>query len=361
MQQYEQRREQVRAAMRERKLGGLLVSHAANRYYLSGFELHDPQFNESAGHLLLTADGNDWLCTDSRYETAAKRLWAPERVCIYGGNAPADIARLAADVVDATTDLGFEAKTLSLDVYERLRDALPAGRGLTRGDGLVEALREVKDADEIARLERACALNHALMAWLPSQLAAEKTEAELAWAIERFFRERGASELSFASIVGRGPNGALPHYIPSAHERIGTNDSVLIDVGCRLDDYCSDQTRTFWVGGKPSDVFSRTLDAVRAAQDAALAVIRPGVRACDVYTTAMDVFVKLGVDKAFTHGLGHGIGLETHEGPSLNRRNERPLCVGNVVTVEPGLYYPEWGGVRWEYMVVVTDDGARVL
>lgn len=362
MHRYEQRRERLRALMREQGLAALLVTHAANRFYLSGFELHDPQCNESAGRLLILPDGKDWLCTDARYLTAAQRLWDPSRVFIYGADCAAQLAKLIADQVAPTTgSIGFEAKIMTLDFYDELRNALPDTHSLARADGLVEQLRRIKDEDEIARMRRACALNHELMAWLPPQLVAERSEADLAWRIERFFRERGASELAFASIVGRGPNGALPHYIPSTSEPLHTEDSVLVDVGCRLDDYCSDQTRTFWVGGKPSDVFLRTLDAVQEAQKRAIAVIRPGVRACDVFQQAMSYFESLGLDKAFTHSLGHGIGLETHEGPSLNSRNTAPLEAGMVVTVEPGLYYPEWGGVRWEYMVVVTPDGAQIL
>ena len=225
----------------------------------------------------------------------------------------------------------------------------------------MEALRRIKDESEIDRLARSCRLNHRLMDWLPSVLSSDCTEAGLAWSIEKFFREHGASELSFSSIVGRGTNAALPHYMPSPEVRIGENTLVLVDVGCRLDDYCSDQTRTFWVGGKPEERFLRTLEAVRGAQDKAVAAIRPGVRACDVFAAAVEHFTALGVREAFTHSLGHGVGLETHEGPSLNSRNTMPLEAGMVITVEPGLYYPEWGGIRWEYMVLVTEDGCLVL
>ena len=132
---------------------------------------------------------------------------------------------------------------------------------------------------------------------------------------------------------------------------------VLVDVGCRLEDYCSDQTRTFWVGEKPTERFKKTLEAVQEAQHKAIRAIHPGVLACDVYKAARGHFESLGVAEAFTHGVG----LETHEGPSLNGRNKTPLEPGMIVTVEPGLYFPEWGGIRWEHMVLVTEDGCRVL
>lgn len=352
---FAQRRERLRALMFDRRLDALLVSLDANRYYLSGFELHDPQVNESAGRLLVCANGKDWLFTDARYLDAAKRLWDAERVFIYSGKPPEEMGSLIAGL--GLQRVGFEAKILALDVFERLGSAVE----WVRADTIVETLRQIKDDDELARMTRACALNHQLMEALPAQLVPGQSEADTSWFIERFFREGGASGLAFPNIVGFGPNGALPHYIPSSQVRLGEEDSVLIDVGCRVDDYCSDQTRSFWVGSRPSDVFLRALDAVQAAQSAAIAMIRPGVRACDVYQVAYAHFDRLGVAAAFTHSLGHGIGLQTHEGPSLNSRNETLLSAGMVITVEPGLYYPEWGGVRWEHMVLVTEDGSRVF
>ncbi len=355
---YARRREDLRAAMHKEGLDALLVSAAAGRYYFSGFELHDPQFNESAGHLLVTAQGDDWLCTDSRYLDAARRLWPEERIFIYRGSAFKEFGAFFSDRVRGV--LGFEAQTLSLASWEVLSHHL---RGVTfkPADALARNLRQRKDADEILRMRRSCALNERLMQWLPSQIVEGETETAISWKIERYFRENGASELAFANIVAYGHNAALPHAIPSADVFVRAGAPLLVDVGCRLDGYCSDQTRTFWIGEKPSDVFTHALELVQEAQRRAIAVIRPGVRACDVFAEAYNFFVKHGVEKAFTHGLGHGVGLETHEAPSLNSRNEQLLEPGMVVTVEPGLYYPEWGGIRWEHMVLVTEDGADIL
>ena len=358
---YELRRERLRALMHEQGLDALLISHAANRYYLSGFELHDPQLNESAGRLVIMADGKDWLCTDSRYLDAARRLWASDRVFIYASDAPGDIARMLARQIPGK-GVGFEAGAVTLDFYEHLAEGF-AGSGcrLMRADGLVERLRIIKDADEILRMERSCQLNQQLMEWLPGVLVPGRSEADVAWDIEMFFRHHGASELAFTSIVGCGVNAALPHYIPSPTVQLQANELVLIDVGCRLDDYCSDQTRTFWVGDSPSEQFRQTLEAVQEAQHQAIAAIQPGIMARDLYRIARESFEKRGVAHLFTHGLGHGVGLETHEGPSLNNRNETILEPGMIVTVEPGLYRPEWGGIRWEHMVLVTEDGCRTL
>lgn len=351
---YGVRRERLRALLRERGLDALLVSHAANRFYLSGFELHDPQCNESAGRLLITADGQDWLCTDARYLDAAHRLWDENRIFIYGGDTAGQLRSLLRE--KAAGPIGIEADALSLEFYRKMAPGL----ALRTAGGLVEELRLIKDAHEIAAMERSCALNQRLMEWLPAQLVPGRTERELSWCIETFFRENGASELAFANIVAVGPNAALPHYIPG-DVPIAEECPVLIDVGARLDLYCSDQTRTFWVGECPTVEFTRTLELVRAAQEAAIAAIRPGMKAAEVYKTARRVFETAGEAAFFTHGLGHGVGLETHEAPSLGARSEGVLRPGMVITVEPGLYYPQWGGVRWEYMVLVEEDGVRIL
>ena len=325
----EQRRERLRALMREQGIEALLISHAANRYYLSGFELHDVQLNESAGRLIVMADGKDWILTDSRYLDAARRLWEPERVFIYGADAPEDIAKLLKGLVPGKT-IGFEARAVTLEFYEKFAETL-AGSGcrLSKADGLVERLRVIKDTEEIRRMEISCRLNQQMMEWLPGVLVPGRSEAAVSWDIEMLFAD--------------------------------PENLVLVDVGCRLEDYCSDQTRTFWVGEKPTERFKKTLEAVQEAQYKAIRAIHPGVLACDVYKAARGHFESLGVAEAFTHGLGHGVGLETHEGPSLNGRNKTPLEPGMIVTVEPGLYFPEWGGIRWEHMVLVTEDGCRVL
>ena len=351
---YAARREKLRSLMRREQLGALLVSLDANRFYLSGFELIDHQSNESAGCLLILPDGNDWLCTDARYLDAAKRLWDEDHIFIYSGDAPAQINALARD--KARGDIGFEAKCTTVffhAAFSRDLSCRPA-------DGLVEELRVIKEPEEITRLQAAVALNHKLMEWMPGTLRVDRTEAELAWDVERFFRENGAQSLAFPCITAVGPNAALPHAAPGS-DRVCENTCVLVDVGCRLNDYCSDQTRTFWVGDKPPASFLDTLSLVRAAQEKAIAAIRPGVGMADVYHAAKKYLDDKGVGKYFTHGLGHGIGLQTHEAPSLNPRATATLQAGMVVTVEPGLYYPQWGGVRWEYMVLVTEDGSRIL
>jgi len=227
-------------------------------------------------------------------------------------------------------------------------------------DNLVEELRVIKDADEIRRMDASIAINHKLFAYIEGQLEPGKTEEQISWEVEKFFRENGAEEMAFSTIVGVGPNAALPHAIPG-QTVIRDNELVLIDTGCRFEDYNSDQTRTFWVGDTPSDRFKKTKELVKEAQQAAIDVIRPGLTYVDAYEAAYGVFKKAGVEAMFTHGLGHGVGLETHEPPSLSKASVGELKEGMVVTVEPGLYDPEWGGIRWEYQVLVTKNGCRIM
>ncbi len=332
----------------------LLVLHPANRFYLSGFELHDGQCNESSGCLLIRATGPDWLLTDGRFTEEAHRHWPEEHTHIHGAPRLEKIAEFIKSL--GIRDLWIEAHAMCAEMYLELGQRLtphPAPR-------LVEELRTVKDRVELAALKASCALNQRVYDILRPQLAPGLTEKDVAWMLEKAFRENGAESLSFAPIVGFGPNGALPHATPG-EARLASDTPVLIDMGGRLDGYCSDQTRTWWIGEKPTDAFRRTLDLVQEAQRLAIAKVGPGVATSELHATARDYFARHGAAGHFTHSLGHGIGLETHEAPGVGPIRPTILKPGMVITVEPGLYYPEWGGVRWEHMVVVTEDGHDVL
>jgi Xaa-Pro aminopeptidase len=353
-QHFEARREKLRALMRKAGIRSLLVTGDANRFYLSGFELHDTQANESSGCLVVAADGRDWLCTDPRFREAAAKLWDEERIFIYQGNGMERINGLLKDRLSGP--FGFEAHAVSVAAFERLGDGL----SMQRADGMIESLRAVKDPEELACLEKSCALNHRLMEWAPQALLPGRSEKQIAWDIECFFRNHGAEEAAFAGIVAVDGNAALPHAEPG-DTPVTENCGVLVDVGCRLDRYCSDQTRSFWVGDAPDRRFLLDLELIQEAQAKAIAVIRPGAAAADVYAAARAHLDRHGAGDLFTHGLGHGIGLQTHEAPSLGAKSTAVLRAGMVVTVEPGLYRPGKSGLRWEYMVAVTEDGARVL
>ena len=351
---YAERREKVRRLMRKAGLDALLITLDANRFYLSGFELHDAQINESSGCLVLDVEGGDWLCTDPRYLDAARRLWDEDRIFIYRGGGMEQINGLLKDRFQGR--IGFEARSLSVAAFE----TVGSGLSMEKADGMVESLRMFKEREEIECMEASCVLNHRLMDWLPGVLVPGRSEEQIAWDIEQFFRNHGAEELAFPSIVGVDGNAALPHAEPG-DTPVTENCGVLVDVGCRLRRYCSDQTRSFWVGDKPDPVFASDLELIREAQARAIKRIRPGVNASEVYGAAREFLDQHGVGDLFTHGLGHGVGLQTHEAPSLGMTATTVLQAGMIVTVEPGLYRPGHCGVRWEYMVLVTEDGSRVL
>ncbi|WP_034642469.1 M24 family metallopeptidase [Desulfovibrio inopinatus] len=350
---FTKRREALKKRLTSLGHRAMLVSHAANRYYLSGFELHDPQCNESAGMLVITPGDHDYLLTDSRFLDAAKRVWPEEDIFIYTGNRYQAISSFLRD--KGITTLAFESRSLTVDTHARLSEFL----NLVPSVEIVEKLRLIKDEYELELMAKSCALNHLVFSKVPNLLVPGRTEAQVAWDIEQLFRNNGASELAFPTIVGIGPNAALPHAIPG-DTQITENCCVLIDMGGRQYDYCSDQTRTYAVGN-PTAEFSRTLEQVQNAQLDAIRAIKPRMTSREAYAIARNSFSKNGVEMHFTHALGHGIGLETHEGPSLGPISNIVLEPGMVVTVEPGLYYPEWGGVRWEHMVVITEDGCRIL
>lgn len=351
---YANRIQALKSLMRVQGVPALLVIHSANRFYLSGFELHDGQCNESSGCLLIQAEGPDWLLTDARFTEEAGRHWPAERIHIYGSPRVEKIGRFLHELGFDT--LWIEAHAMCAEMYLELSAALE----LHPSPRLVEELRTVKDEWELAALRRSCQLNHHVFDFLASEVRPGVTEREVAWMLEKQFRAQGAEALSFAPIVGFGSNGALPHATPS--DRLLEDEMpVLVDMGGRLNGYCSDQTRSWWVGSNPSDEFRRTLELVQEAQARAIDRIAPGVSTDELHATAKEYFARHGVAEYFTHSLGHGIGLETHEAPGVGPHRPTVLRPGMVITVEPGLYYPQWGGVRWEHMVVVTEDGYEVL
>ncbi len=349
------RREKLRLLMHEEKLDTLLVSLPANRFYLSGFELHDCQCNETSGFIAVRADGKDWLCTDSRYEEAALSLWDAERVFIYRGRIAEEMNSFLKSQASGTT--GFDDGHLPYGFVKKLGPEL----SLVPCRGLVEKLRMIKDKEEIRLIGASVSLNHDLLAWLPGRLLPGRSEADIAWDIEKFYREHGASELSFPSIVAVNANAALPHYAPASPAVLSENCQILVDEGCRFQAYCSDQTRTYWIGGKPEPWFAEMLSRVQEAQRRAIAFLRPGITGSEAHNAAVSYFTSCGISKYFTHSLGHGVGLDTHEGPRLGPFSTDVLQPGMIVTIEPGLYYPGRGGARWEHMAVITDDGCRVL
>jgi Xaa-Pro aminopeptidase len=237
---------------------------------------------------------------------------------------------------------------------------VPDGVELVPAGGAVEELRVVKDAGEVEKIRAAAALIDGVLQAVVDRGMVGRTERDVALFIEREARERGAEGLSFPSIVAAGAHGALPHAVPR-DVAIEPNTLVVIDTGAIVDGYCSDCTRTF-ATGELSDAAREVYDLVLRAQLASLDAIHAGVGGKAVDTVARDLIAEAGHGDRFGHGLGHGVGLEIHEGPRLSQSaDESPLAAGSVVTVEPGVYLPGEFGVRIEDLVVVTDDGVDNL
>ena len=348
----------IRRSLKRRQLDAILVTQPENRRYLSGYTARDHAINESAGVLLIPREGEPYLLTDSRFHLQAEDEAAGFRVKLY----PRGLFPLLRLLLKKhrITSLAFESHyflhSTSLTLAKLAADLKLELAPLT---GFIEELRLEKDAAELALIERAVLLNETVFQEIYPTLRPGQTEKEVALAIENGMRIKGAERPSFETIVAGGPNAALPHATPSDRP-LAAGETIVIDMGLVLDGYCSDMTRTV-VLGTPDAKTVALFRLVRKAQLAGLNSLRAGISGMVVDKIARSVIERAGLGERFGHGLGHGVGLNVHEGPSLNYRNRKPLAAGMVVTVEPGVYIPEWGGIRLENMAVVEEDGCRVL
>ena len=315
----------------------LLVTNPTNVLYLVGFK-------SSNAALLVEPDGVR-LFSDFRYAEAARAL--------EGVRFEETKRSLVKDLAGRLSGrVGFEADFVSYSGYETL-----AGDGVepVPRRGLVEALRAVKDADELAAVKEACAITDRMFERLVEERFVGRTERDVAWTIEQLFHEEGADGLAFESVVASGPNAARPHSRASDRE-ISRGETVVVDTGCTVRGYTSDSTRTFATGPLDGDIHE-AYAVVGAAQQAGLEAIRAGMEAVDADGAARRVVDESPFAGLFGHGLGHGLGLEVHEAPRLSTESEDTLAAGNVVTVEPGLYLAGKAGIRIEDDVVVTETG----
>ena len=334
-------------------MDAFLVSDPLNRLYLSGF-------TGSSGYLMVTQT-DAVLVTDFRYvEQAANESpsykvhrtrsgvpWLPEAAGYLG-----------------VRRLGFEADHVSVAAHTRFTASLEDSDDssdvhLEPTSGVVDVIRGVKDAGELALVERAVSIADVAMTAAASIVKPGITEAQIAWGIERELRRLGAEGPAFDIIVAAGTNGALPHH-RADDTVVKDGDAVVIDMGALFGHYRSDLTRTFLVG-EPDDEFASIYDIVLGAQMAAIGGARPGMAGGEVDALARDVISEAGFGDEFGHGLGHGIGLAVHEHPMVVPRSEDVIENGMIFTVEPGIYISGWGGVRIEDMVVMENDRARVL
>ncbi|MFO8100635.1 MAG: aminopeptidase P family protein [Dehalococcoidia bacterium] len=346
--------ENLRLKLAARKLDAFVVSQPTNRRYLSGFTGSD-------GFLFITRH-QAVLATDFRYiEQAA--LQAPDfEIKRIAGSFAAWLPELVETL--RARRIGFESDDLTLTAYRQIAKSIrklpPKNQpSLFSTQGLVESLRAVKDAEEIKLIEKAAALADAAEEYAAASLEPGMTERQLAWELEKFLRERESEGLPFDIIVASGPNAALPHAQPSKRV-INSGEPVVVDLGARLDGYTSDMTRTICLG-QPEETFRHIYIIVQRAQEAALKEVRPGMTGGDIDGLAREVIEQAGYGDAFGHSLGHGVGIDTHEQPRLGPNSADILREGMVFTIEPGIYLPEWGGVRIEDMVSLEKKGARTL
>ncbi|MEW6672495.1 MAG: aminopeptidase P family protein [Thermodesulfobacteriota bacterium] len=357
--EYQARLKQVRQILRAKELDALLVLIAENRLYLSGFAGEDTQFDESAGALIITAE-KLILATDSRFELQARREAPDFETIIYREGLVKELPVVLKGL--QTRRLGFESIRVSHAQHRKMATALKEAAlaaELVDTEDIVENLRIAKTQPEIAAIRKALHLAEAVFDRVAADLKPGMTEKEAAWSLERALREAGADKLSFPVIVAAGPNSALPHAIPGDRP-LKPGEPILFDWGIRLQGYCSDISRTL-IMGKPDRTFQEVFQAVREAQEMAIAAIKPGADARAVDAIARSHIEKMGFKDRFGHGLGHGVGLAIHEQPRLSPLSDKKLEAGMVCTVEPGIYLPDWGGVRLENMVAVTADGAEIL
>lgn len=316
--------------------------------YLSGFL-------GSTSAVIVTETEALFLC-DFRYTEQAQEQVKAFIIEEVSGSMPVRLGERL-NALGVQTAL-FEPQSITVAEVDEIGQACSAT--LKPDKNLVSALRQVKEPEEIQAIREASALAEGVLETLVGELHAGITERELAARFEYEFKRRGASGASFDTIALFGPRSSLPHGAPG-DTPLREGDVVLIDFGCRRNGYCSDLTRTYAFGTIPDLWFEGTYELVLTAQRIALEAARPGISARELDATARDLIEAAGHGQHFGHGLGHGVGIEIHEAPRLNRESESILEAGMVITIEPGVYLPGQGGIRIEDLVVITDDGCRVL
>jgi Xaa-Pro aminopeptidase len=350
MSRYAERRGKLRRSLRKAGVDALLVTNFTNVTYLTGFSGDD-------SYLMVLGRG-EVVISDPRYTTQLEQECPGLEASIRppGIGMIETVAQIAKQ--GRASKLGVEGNSMTVALRDQIAGALPK-TGLVSTTDLVENLRLIKDKDEVAEIRRAIWIAERAFGVLRASLRPERTEKEVADELENQTRLYGAKGCSFPPIVAVGARAALPHARPT-DQKIGADDFVLVDWGADAGPYKSDLTRVL-VTGKISPKLERIYRVVLSAQEQAIAAIQPGRSCHEVDQVARAVIGKAGFGKNFGHGLGHGIGLDIHEAPRLATNQHLKLEPGMVVTAEPGIYLPGWGGVRIEDDVLVTKGGCQVL
>lgn len=344
----QQRLAHLRDALSERGWDAIVVSQPENRRYMSGF-------TGSAG-LLVVAPQKALLLTDFRYVEQARLQSTPFEVLQISNGYGSQLAAVLTELRAAT--VAFEAAHVSVAEFEGWREKV-SDVSWRPAESVVESLRTVKTAEEIEAVRRAIRLGDEALEHVLSRLCPGVSERQVAWDLESYMRNHGAEKIAFDLIVGSGPNGAMPHH-QTGDRIIQAGEPIVIDMGAVVDGYHSDLTRTVCLG-EPDERFIQIHTIVLRAQLAAETALHAGLTGQEADSVAREIIVQAGYGEQFQHSLGHGVGLAIHEGPRLSTVSTDTLQPGMIVTVEPGIYVPGWGGVRIEDMVLIRNDGSEVL
>lgn len=341
--------------MRQAKISAFLILRPENRFYFSGFTALDPQLNESSGALFITMK-KQYLITDFRYEIQAAKEARGFDILLYEPSLASSLFRLVKK--HRLTNLGFEEDQLTFAAHSNIKKTIKSVN-LKPAGALIDLLRLYKNRTEIQRIVDALRITEKALSETVKQLKPGQSEKDVAHFLEEAMFRYGADGPAFDSIVASGPNAALPHAVPGKR-RIKNSETIIIDCGAKYKGYGADITRTIVLGPVPAWI-KKIYSITRKAQLAALSGIRPGLSADKADALARDIIQEEGYGPFFGHSLGHGVGLATHEAPSLSPLRKNILKTDMIVTVEPGIYLKGRGGVRLEEMILLTKEGNRLL
>lgn len=338
-------------ALAERGMGGAVLDRRDDYYYLTGYTGSD------SVAVFSTKSRAGWIVTDSRYAEEAERTAEAMEVVLWRGGFGAFTGKLVRRL--RAKKMAFTPHSMTTAFYNEMQEEAKAVLKWRDADPVLSLLRAVKSPAEVKAIRAALACAEEAFLAAKTRWRAGMTETDVKNDLEWEMRRRGAEGTSFDTIVASGANASLPHAHAGAR-KIQPGKMLLIDFGALKNRYCSDLTRTLWAGDIPS-IWRKRYNAVLEAQQAGMAAIKAGATGKAVHENAVSVFEQRRLAAYFTHGLGHGVGLAVHESPRLSPRWDKPLAAGNIVTIEPGVYFPKSGGIRVEDMALVTDSGAEIL
>lgn len=340
--------EKARSLMEEKEVDSLLITTDVNRFYISGF-------TGSSGYVLFTSE-NNYFITDFRYTEQAKNQTNGFEILEFNKNVPEKINDIL--IEDNCERLGFESKNVTYNKYNEYKEKFTEVELIATED-LMKELRITKDKEEIDKIKKAIAITDNAFKHILDFIEVGKTEREVALELEYFMKQAGGEKNAFDFIVASGKRSSMPHGVAS-DKKLEYGDFITMDFGTFYKGYCSDMTRTV-VLGEATDKQRKIYNIVLDAQKEVIKKIKPGMSGKEVDAIARDKIKDAGYEDNFGHGLGHGIGVEVHEGPRASYKSDDFIEEGMVVTDEPGIYIPDWGGVRIEDDLLITENGCEVL